>query len=151
KNLWDANRALYPGQLPLSKGVQDPGSHINALLRVSKDPVSEKRVQLFDTNNYNTAQMLDKQGGRGLAIRPINGGIGDGCAYGANTIRGQKTLPRGDAPVTGMGVLPPADSAKLQACIDTMGKARQIGLCRLAITKRKHADIAASGAKTKKP
>lgn len=126
--------------LELPKSVQDPGSHIAFILRVSKDASPDKkRIQMFDTGNQQNYWILEAQGKKGLTVRPIQAGIWDGCGMPSVSDPSRTKIPC-NSTVTGIGVVPTPDAADQQAAIAAMEKARPVGLCRLVLTLRKMPD-----------
>lgn len=122
--------------LDLPKSVQDPGSHIAFVLRVSKDEEpSAKRIQMFDTGNQVSYWILEAQGQRGVSVRPVAAGIFDGCSIPSQTDPGWAKIPC-NSTITGIGVVPKIDPAVQAQAIAALEKARPVGLCRLVLTLR---------------
>lgn len=146
---WDAKRKdewkLFDAQwdtirertIDLPKSVQDPGSHIAFVLRVSnEDDPAKRRVQLFDTSSNTAYWVMEYQARRGLIARPVEGGIMDGCAF-PNIIRKDARNIPANSPMVGIGVTPKPDPTKLKAHLASLENARPVGLLRFVLTLRK--------------
>jgi hypothetical protein len=121
----------------LPKSVQDPGSHICFVLRVSADEKPEnKRVQLFDTSSNTAYWVMERQARRGLITRPLNGGIMDGCGF-PKAGDGQRQAIPSNSPIVGVGVTPKPNPQRLSDALEALENARPIGLVRFALTVRK--------------
>lgn len=126
-------------ELPMS--VQDPGSHIAFVLRVSgEDDPAKRRVQLFDTSSNTAYWVMEAQARRGLIARPMEGGIMDGCAF-PNSSRKQATQIPANSPMVGIGVTPKPDPARLDAHLKALENARPVGLLRFVLTMRKPPEV----------
>ena len=148
KDAWDADIKkkakgyidnLTPTErtLVLPKSVQDPGSHICFVLRVSADEkMEDKRVQLFDTSSNTAYWVMERQARRGLITRPLNGGIMDGCGF-PKAGDGQRQAIPSNSPIVGVGVTPKPNPQRLKDALDVLENARPIGLLRFALTVRK--------------
>jgi len=131
---WDVIRERT---IELPKSVQDPGSHITFVLRVSnEDDPAKRRVQLFDTSSNTAYWVMEYQARRGLIARPIEGGIMDGCAFPNTTRKDARNIPA-NSPMVGIGVTPKPDPAKLKAQLAALENARPVGLLRFVLTMRK--------------
>jgi hypothetical protein len=123
--------------IELPKSVQDPGSHITFVLRVSNeaDP-AKRRVQLFDTSSNTAYWVMEYQARRGLIARTIEGGVMDSCAFPNTTRKDARNIPA-NSPMVGIGVTPKPDPAKLEAQLASLENARPVGLLRFVLTVRK--------------
>lgn len=131
---WDTTKEC---KVEFSKSVQDPGSHITFVLRVTaEDDPAKRRVQLFDTSSNTAYWVMEYQARRGLIARPIEGGIMDGCAF-PNSLRKEAVKIPANSPMVGIGVTPKPDPTKLDNHLKALETARPVGLVRLVLTMRK--------------
>jgi hypothetical protein len=121
--------------LPVS--VQDPGSHIAFVLRVyGEEEPAKRRVQLFDTSSNTAYWVMESQARRGVVVRPMEGGVMDGCAFPSNIRKDAARIPA-NSPMVGIGVTPKPDPQRLDAHLGALEKARPVGLVRLVLTMRR--------------
>jgi hypothetical protein len=135
-NKWSTPAAIKvkPYAMPIGTD-QESGSHINVVLRVSndKDP-KDRSIQMYDASSSLAFRVMETDGARGLVVRPIQGGIIEGCAIPSQPeLKGPDNVPE-CSPCTGMGVIP--DTGQLEAMTSFLKNARPIGLCRLVLTAR---------------
>ncbi len=132
-----ARETVQVVEVELPTSVQDPGSHIAFVLRVSgEDDPAKRRVQLFDTSSNTAYWVMEYQARRGLIARPIEGGIMDGCAFPSHVRQDAPKIPA-NSPMVGIGVTPKPDPTRLDAQLNALENARPVGLLRFVLTLRK--------------